>query len=530
MTGHESEITTEEQIIPDAHRGTMVKSVALLMVAQALDKGLYLVREMLVSARFGLSGLTDAFNIGLYVSNFILALLRPLVEDTFIPVYVEKLARDREEAQSTLETVTLLILLFTGALVLCVNALAPQVVAFVAPGFTVETTALAVQIVRVMSIFTLILALTNFALSILTAQKAFLLVGLSPLGATAVVIAMIWLFSGTLGIHSLTWGLVAGTLVQLGILAIGLKKRRLIRLRITIRFREVFNSLGAFTLLMFLVRLVNMGVGWVDRNLSSKLDEGSIAALGFALNIFQLPFQICVLAVTTVAIAQFSWHVAKHDLAELKRDFALAVRIAAFFLIPATVGLIVLHQPIVQVLYERGAFDAQDTAMTASALLSYALGLLPQAIVFITVRLFLAYKEARLILLIVIAGAIAHVLIALMAVGPMKQAGIALAMSTNATVMSVMSLGLTRWKLGPLGGRTILTAFAKIGLAAFGMGVGLYAILKLVTAWPVVWSVAACVGIGSASYLALAHLLRLAELRILIAALLRRFKPGGQTW
>jgi len=95
MTGHESEITTEEQIIPDAHRGTMVKSVALLMVAQALDKGLYLVREMLVSARFGLSGLTDAFNIGLYVSNFILALLRPLVEDTFIPVYVEKLARDR---------------------------------------------------------------------------------------------------------------------------------------------------------------------------------------------------------------------------------------------------------------------------------------------------------------------------------------------------------------------------------------------------------------------------------------------------
>lgn len=512
----------------EATRGhALVKPVAILMIAQMLDKALYLVREMLVSARFGLSSLTDAFNVGLYVSNFILALLRPLVEDTFIPVYVEKLARDREEAQSILETVTLLILLFTGVLVLGVNLFAPQVVAFVAPGFAAETAALAVQIVRVIGIFTLILALTNFALSILTAQKAFLLVGFSPLSATAVVIVMIWLFSGTLSIHSLTWGLVAGTLVQLGILAIGLKKRRLIRWRITIRFREVFSSLGIFTLLMFLVRLVNMGVGWVDRSLSSRLDEGSIAALGFALNIFQLPFQVCVLAVTTVAIAQFSWHVVRNDLLELKRDFALAVRIATFFLVPATVGLIVLHQPIVQALYERGTFDAQDTTVTASALLFYTLGLVPQAIVFIAVRLFLAYKEARLILLTVALGAVAHVLVAVTTVGPMKQAGIALAMSTNATVMSLISLGLTRWKLGPLGGRRILLAFAKIGLAAFGMGVSAYAVLKLAPAWPVVWSVTVCVGIGVVSYLALAYILRLAELQILIAAVLRRFKPEG---
>lgn len=515
---------TNPRSASDVTRGhALVKPVAILMVAQMLDKLFYLGREMLVTARFGLGGLTDAFGVGLYTSNFILALLRPLIEDTFIPVYVEKLARDREQAQGILETVALLVLAVTGVLVLGVLVFAPQVVAFVAPGFPSETAALATQVVRVMSVFTLILALTNLTLSVLTAQRAFLLVGLAPLSATAAVVAMIWFFSGALGIHSLTWGLVAGTLVQLAILMAGLRRRRLLRLHIAPRFREVFSALGTFTLLMFLVRLVNMAVDWVDRSLGSRLVEGSIASLGFAMNVYQLPFQVCVLAVTTVAIAQFSWHVARNDMSELKRDFSLAMRVAAFFLVPSTAALIVLHRPIVQVLYERGMFEAQDTAMTASVLLCYALGLVPQSITFITVRLFLARKEAHLILLTVVAGGIVHVLFDLAAVGPLKQAGIALAMSVNATVMAVVSLWLARRKLGPLGGRMILISFIKIGLAALGMGLGLYTIMMLASAWPVVWQVGVCVIAGLLVYSLLAYLLKLAELQSLIAALSRRF-------
>ncbi|MBU0492659.1 MAG: polysaccharide biosynthesis C-terminal domain-containing protein [Chloroflexi bacterium] len=511
---------------------TLVKPVAILMIAQVLDKGLYLAREMLVSAFFGLSGLTDAFNVGLYVSNLALVLLRPLIEDTFIPVYIARLARDRDDAQRMLETVALLIVLVTGAVVTGVNVFAPQVVSFVAPGFAPETADLTVQIVRVMTVYTLILALTNFALSVLTAHRAFLLVGLSPLAATVVVIAMIAVFAGTLSIQSLTWGLVLGTLVQLGILAVGLWRRRLAPRgpRLDLRFREVWGALGAFTLLMFLVRLVNMSLGWVDRNLGSQLAEGSLAALSFATNIFQLPFQICVLAVTTVAIAQFSWRVAEDDMTGLKRDLALALRIAAFFLIPATVGLVALHQPVVRLLYERGAFGAQDTAITASALLAYAVGLVPQAIVFIAVRLFLARKEAHLILLIVVAGALVHVLVDLTAIGPMKQAGIALALSANATVMAVTSLLLARWKLGPLGGRLILVAFAKISTAAVGMGLTVYALLFLAAGWPTLWSVLVCVVVGAGVYVALAYVLRLSELRLLLAAVGGRVGLRGWRW
>jgi putative peptidoglycan lipid II flippase len=539
------------RVRPDASaaaidRMQFVRPVALLMAAQVLDKSLYLVREGMVTARFGASALTDAFAVGLYVSNFILALLRPLVEDALIPVYVERLAADSASAQRLLKTVGLLILVATGVAAILVLVFAPELARFVAPGFSADASALTAQMVRTMALFTLVLGLTNFSLSVLSAHRAYLLVGLSPLSATAIVILSLWFLSERWGIHSLTWGLVAGTLVQLALLAAGLWRRQLLgaqpdmpprpaigRPAAMLRPDDGLAVLARFTGLMMIVRFLSMSVGWLDRSLGSRLAEGSVAALAFAINVYQLPLQVCTLAVTTVVIVQFSWHVARKDTEQLGRDLNLALRIAAFFLIPASVALIVLREPIVRVLYERGLFDAQDTAMTASLLLFYTLGLFPQSVAFVVVRLFLARKEAHLVLLIFVVATAVHVLLDLVLVGPLQQAGIALATSAGVTSMAATGLLLARHRLGPLGGRALLISFARNGLAAAGMGLGLYAVLQIVSLLPTVgrptgvwaasaWVLAACTAVGLAVYLAIAYLFKTPELRILIASVIDR--------
>ncbi|MBN1993489.1 MAG: polysaccharide biosynthesis C-terminal domain-containing protein [Anaerolineae bacterium] len=514
---------SDEKALPASR---VVKPVALLMLAQVLAKAFLLAREMLVGALFGASALTDAFNVGLYISGFSPIVARPLVEDTFIPVYVEQLARNREKAQVVYETVGVLVFVVAGSLAVGMYLFSPQLVSLVAPGFPPETFGVATHIVRVMALLALFLPLANFLLSTLTAHRAYLLVGLSPLSVSLVTIGAMWLFSGGLGIQSLTWGLVMGTVVQAGILVRGLVRRGLMRVRFRLNFRMVFETLGAFTLLMFWVRLVGIGVGWVDRSLSSHLPAGSIAALGFALNIYQLPFQVCVLAVTTVVITQFSWHVAQKDEPALKRDFSLAVRIAAFFLIPATVALMVLSQPIVQLLYERGAFVAQDTTMTASALGFYALGLVPQAIVFIAVRLFLARKESYLILFTVVTGAVIHVLFSATLIKFMNHLAVALATSMDAFVMALVSLWFLNRKLGSLRERILWIALAKISLAALSMGLGLYLTLILLSSLPLILLVAISVFIGTISYLLVASVLKLAELKVLTTILSRYFGSG----
>jgi putative peptidoglycan lipid II flippase len=96
----QNETTLSAQPAHDSTRSSaVVKPVAVIMLAQALAKTFLLLREMLVSARFGASMLTDAFNVGLYISSYVPMILRPLVEDAFIPVYVRHLAHDREKAQ-----------------------------------------------------------------------------------------------------------------------------------------------------------------------------------------------------------------------------------------------------------------------------------------------------------------------------------------------------------------------------------------------------------------------------------------------
>jgi putative peptidoglycan lipid II flippase len=511
--------------------------MALLMVAQVLDKGLYLVREGLVTARFGASAVTDAFAVGLYVSSFILALLRPLIEDTLIPVYVGRLATDARSARRLLQAVGVLILGLTGLLALLAAVFASQIAQFVAPGFSAGTAAVSVQVIRVMALFALVLGMTNFALSVLSAHRAYIVVGLSPLCATVVVILTLWLFSQSWGIHSLSWGMVVGRTVQLVVLALALRQRGLLSdsWKTVIHtlgptLRSELGTLGRFTGLMVLVRLVSMGVGWLDRSLGSRLIEGSVASLAFAMNVYQLPLQVCVLAVTTVAIVQFSWHVALGDVKELVRDVNLALRIAGFFLIPATVALILLSGPIVRVLYERGLFDAQDTAMTASVLAFYALGLFPQAVAIIIVRLFLARQEAHLVLFIFGVGAVVHALLDLVLVGPMQQAGIALATTVGVGGMAVVSLVLARRRLGPLGGRVILFSLLRSGLAAAGMGAGVYAVLRFGSALPNVWLLVACTMIGLAAYGMIGYLIKTPELRILVASVTDFVERSSLPW
>jgi len=290
-----------------------------------------------------------------------------------------------------------------------------------------------------------------------------------------------------------------------------------------------------------------MGVGWLDRSLGSRLGEGRLASLVFAMNIYQLPLQVCVLAVTTVAIVQFSWHVARNDVQRLRRDLNLALRIAAFFLIPASVALIVLRKPIVQVLYERGLFDAQDTAMTASLLLFYTLGLFPQSVAIVVVRLFLARKEAHNVVLIFGIGTAVHAVLDVVLVGALQPnlvhppnlvhsadvlhpaAGIALATSAGVICMAVTSLALARRKLGALGGRMILFSLARTGLAAAGMGLGLYAALQFTSALPAIWVLAGCTAAGLLAYFGLAYLTRAPELRILVASIADRTWKAGRS-
>jgi putative peptidoglycan lipid II flippase len=145
-------------------------------------------------------------------------------------------------------------------------------------------------------------------------------------------------------------------------------------------------------------------------------------------------------------------------------------------MLPAMVGLIVLRHPILNLLFQRGAFDAHSTEMAAQALLYYALGLIAFGGLRIILPVFYSLQDTRTPVKVAFLSLLANAGLGVMLMGPLKHGGLALATSLAAGLNFAMLGFLLRKKIGPLGTTRILRSFGKNLGASFLMGMAAYAL------------------------------------------------------
>jgi putative peptidoglycan lipid II flippase len=133
----------------------------------------------------------------------------------------------------------------------------------------------------------------------------------------------------------------------------------------------------------------------VSTLLASFLKEGSVSYLYFADRLVQFPLGIFAVATATALLPGLSRQAAANDVKALKATFAYAIKLILFITLPAMVGLIVLREPIVALLFQRGEFGSDATMLTAYALLYYAIGLWAFSAVRIVVATFFALQDTR---------------------------------------------------------------------------------------------------------------------------------------
>jgi putative peptidoglycan lipid II flippase len=499
-------------------RARLLQSVALMMAATLVGKALLVLREPIVAAYFGASAQTDAYNVAMTIVTMFLTVTISPISAVLVPVYVERLHQERAAGLRFIRQVFTLYLLVVSTTLLVAYFAAPWLVRLYAPGFAAETELLAVRLTRILALFAVVTGVGSYLGMVLTAHQRFLWVALGPIVTAMLVIAILWVGAPRMGVDALAWGMVIGNTAELLLLGIA-TQRQAVGLGLDFRIGEAVRGLGRLSVWMLLGRFIGQGNDLVDRNMLSRLSEGSIAALGFARSIYLLPFEIFTTGITRVIIADFSWDVARGDTEALRRDLSLATRLAAFFMLPVTVGLIVLRLPIVQLLYERGAFDAADTQATAIALAFLSLSLYFRALTFIGARVFIARQQ---LVFPAIASAlilIAHIGLNLALIPTWQLAGVAISLSVTEVFSTVVYFARLRQELGPLDGRRIVIALVKMGLAAGGMAaliVPLDAALYPLAAGTLlrIGVLLLMVGSGAAVYLGLLYLLRLEELRL----------------
>jgi len=511
----------------------IARAAGVVMAGMALSSLTGLLTTMLVSRTFGTSAELDAF----YAANRLTEILFNLMAggalaSAFIPTFTKFLTQeDHQGAWRLASSIANLLLLTLTLVALVAGWAAPWLVRKVlAPGFEdPQQIQLTVSLLRVMLISCVVFGLSGLVMGVLNAQQHFALPALAPASYRLGWILGIVLLVPRMGIYGLAWGVVIGAglhfLVQLPALrGRGIQYKATLGLR-SPAVREVGRLMAPRVLGVAVVQANFL----VNTILASGQPPGSLAALTLAFTLMIMPQTVIAQAIAIAALPTFSAQAARGDLDDMRVSFATTLRGVLFLSLPAGLGLILLRQPIVSLLLERGAFQADSTELVAWALLWYAAGLVGHSLLEIIVRAFYAMHDTYTPVFVGAAAMTLNILFSLLfsawfeQIGWAPHGGLALANSLATALECLLLLTLLRKRLKGLGlGQTQRGIWAILaGSACMAMGLLLWEGFSAGTS---VW-IRGGVGIalGASLYWGLALLFGAPEARQLPKLILERF-------
>lgn len=467
------------------------------MVAIVFGQVMSLIRSMLVARAFPLTEL-DAFYAANRVSETLFTLLAAgALGSAFLPTFTGFLVRGEKGAAWRLAvSLALLVTLALSLLAALAAVFAPLLVRYLlAPGLATDPHlfTLTVDMLRIQLISAVLFGVGGLVVSILNAHQVFFI---PQLTASMYQIGQIFgavVLARWLGIYGLAWGVVLGSAFYLAI-----QLPSLIKLAPPVAKEGIWltaaRTLWSNPAVWQVIRLMGprvLGAGvvqlnfWVNAWLASQMASGSYAGLVYGFTLMLMAQAAIAQSVAIAVLPTFSAQFARGELDAMRQALVSALRGMLLLAIPASVGLMLLRQPIVAMLYQRGEFNAAATEMVTWALLWYAAGLIGHAILEVLTRAFYAQQDTRTPVLV---GALAMGLNVVFSfgfsawfdqIGWMPHGGLALANSLATALEAGILFALMRRRLNGLKVGFLLDGVARISLAAFGMALALAAWLEL---------------------------------------------------
>ncbi len=487
----------------------IAKSIGAVSGATLLSRILGYLRDMLVASRIGNGWAADTFYLAFRIPNLLRDLLgEGSLSSGFIPVFSECLVKKGKNEAAALSSACLgILLVILSGVTLLGMIFAPAIVRLVAWGWwdKPEQLALAVKLTRIMFPFIAFISLSALAMGVLNSLQVFFIPAVAPMMLSVFeIVAVLWLVPlMKVPAEGLAWGVLIGGLFQFLWQIPALVKNGFLHKIIFLITPEI-KRIGVLILPVAIgsgVRQMNV---FVDQICASFLQDGSIMALYYANRIYQLPLALFGISVATVALPAMSLSAAKQDLPQLKQTFSVSIRMTMFTLIPSTIGLIVLGQPIIKLLFEHGSFQSEGTVLTALALTFYALGLIFFAGAKIAASAFYALQDTKTPVKIAIAAMILNTVLNIILMRFLRVGGLALATSISAAFNMAALVYILRQRIGALGARQIWVTMQKVLLASAVMGV----VCFFTRQWIII-----ALALGLLIYIGMAYLLKIEELK-----------------
>jgi putative peptidoglycan lipid II flippase len=467
-------------LIQDSANRQIARSAGKVMIALLLSNLTNLASLIINATTFGTSPEMDAFMAANRVSETLFNLMAGgALGSAFIPTFTGLLTRGQRNPAWKLASAiaNLLLLILIAAAALAAIFAQPLVHYLLAPGFANDPAqeALTVNLMRIMLPSAVIFGVSGLVMGILNSHHMFFIPALTPAMYRLGMIFGVLFLTPRMGIYGLAWGVTIGACLHLLLQVpslLGLKGNYLFTLGL--KMADVRQVALLMAPRIFGAAVVQLNF-WVNTNLASRMAEGSITAITWGFTIMLLPQAVIAQSVATAALPTLSGQYALGKLGELRSSLAASLRGILLLAIPASLGLILLRQPITALLLQYGKFTEASTQLISWALLWFAAGLVGHCVVEILARAFYSMHDTKTPVLV---GAVAmglNVLLSLLLsswfarMGWMPHGGLALANSIATALEGISLWILMRRRLGGLEGSKVLRGTSQAVLATAAM-------------------------------------------------------------
>ena len=448
------------------------KSAFWLMIITMISKVLGFAREIVLGYFYGTSIYSDVYVTSMNIPWVLFALIGSALATTFIPLYHEVLEEYGERgAQKFSNNIMCIVVIISILIAIFGYVFAEPLVKLFAMSFTGEKLDLAVRFVRIMIIGIIFIAISNIITAYLQINGNFVIPGMIGLPSNIVIIISIAVSAITKNIDILAIGGLIGMLTQL-IFQIPFAIMNGYKFNFIINFRDKYlNKMIHLMIPVFIGVGVNQVNSMVDRSIASGLGDGIITALNSANKLNWFVMGLFISTLSAVIYPTLSKLYTENNREQFAESVSTSINCVNLLVLPATVGAIVLSEPIVRILFQRGAFDEMSTKLTSTALIFYSIGMIGFGLRDILDRVFYSLKDTKTPMTNGVIAMILNIILNILLVKVMGYSGLALATSLSSIICVLVLFNSLKLKIGDYGQKKIRYTFIKSLIASIIMGI-----------------------------------------------------------
>ena len=519
---------------PSSQAGRIARSTAFFSIATGASRVAGLAREVVAADYFGVKGPMSAFTIAFQVPNLVRALFADAaLQPAFVPVFTELLGRKHyKEAFRLASTLILLATMVLGAITALFVLLAPEIMPLFIPDFRRQSVVdLTVTLSQILFPILIMLGASGIVVGILNSYDRFGAFAIAPffwnLTIIVVLIILVPHFRGQDRIYAYAIGIIVGTAVQLAIPAWDLRNTPF---HFTWSF-EWRNPRVRRVLLLMLPVTISLGLinfnALINSFFGALISEEAPAAIDKAFRLYQLPQGIFSVAVATVLFPTLARFANRGEMVNLRATLANGMRLILFVLVPAAVAILVLSKPMIQLVFQHGKFEPAETTLVSTALFWFAFSLPTNGVYLLQTRTFFSLQRPWQATGLAVIDLVVSTVAAWALYKPFGVGGVVAGTGVGTSAAVFAQAFILRRKFHGLELGRLLSAAIRISLASAALAGASWMIwdtLNLALGGSTIAQIVSLgsgLAVGGLAYLAVAKLLRIAELDQILRLVMR---------